>query len=70
MSGCKASLGVFQSRGLTAGSDLYGPATRAKWLKRLPVAHRMLAQVCCEKLQAAEEAQELMIDRIFAGNLR
>jgi hypothetical protein len=49
---------VFRSRGLTPDSDIYEPAARAKWLKQLPMAHRKLAQLLSERLEAAEQAQE------------
>jgi len=50
---------VFRSRGLTPTAEIYdSPGARSKWLKRLPVAHRMLAQLYCQTLEAAEEAQE------------
>jgi transposase len=49
---------VFQSRGLTPQGDIYESAARATWLKRLPAAHRTLAQLLSQRLEAAVEAQQ------------
>jgi transposase len=62
---------LFRARGIeTVGKAVYGPADRARWLKRLPPAKRLAAELIYSELDALEPLRDKLEDEVIRESQR